>query len=162
MIDALIASSIITLSLIIIFTTHSIRPESNPTIRLAEDYTNYLISTKIREFQGGSVQNYIAQGNITNLDNTLMEQLIEFYYQNTSGLKDTSEAMSTFTNDVSTGVIPAQRNFALYINDSLIHTMGNKAIENSELVISTKKIGFKRINSSFIYGPVILEVKIWV
>nr|MCK4930400.1 hypothetical protein [Nanoarchaeota archaeon] len=160
-IDSLIAGSIIFLSLIIIFTTHSLRPEAGPTLRIVGDYTNFLINVKVREFQGDYVQSLVDDGNITDLDNTLLEQLTEFYYYNESG-KDTTTIMANFIKEVSQGIIPEQRSFAVYMNKTRIYNKTNTPLQEAGLVLNSKKISFKRINETYIYGPVILEVKVWV
>ena len=161
-IDALIAASIIILSLIIIFTSHAIIPEAGPTLRMVEDYTDFLINTRIREFQGDYVQSLVENGNITNQDNALLQQLTEFYYYNKSGIRNTTKIMWNFTKEISQGIIPEQRSFAVYLNKTLIYNRTNTLLQESSLVLNSKKISFKRINETYIYGPVILEVKIWV
>ena len=163
-IDALIAASIIFISLIIIFTTHSTKPETSPSLRMIEEYTYFLMETKIREFQGDYVKSLENDGNITSLDNTLLEQLTEFFYLNESKIKNTSIIMANFTREISHGIIPDQRYLAVYLNHTLIYNRTNPArtINDSSLALTTKKITFKRINQTYIYGPIILEVKIWV
>lgn len=165
-IDALIAASVIFVSLIIIFTTHRMVPESSPSVRMIEDYMDFLATTKVNQFQG----EYVTSLNITGSDNTLLEQLIEFYYYNTTG-NDTSQRMWNFTQEISKGVIPDQRGLMVYINDrinnlnSLIYYHNNSPIEESSLALSSRKISFKKITNetgTFIYGPVILDVKVWV
>lgn len=161
-IDALIAGSIIFLSLIFIFTTHSTRLESGPTLRVIEDYTAFLIKVKIREFQGAYIQSLVNDGNITDLDNTLLEQLTEFYYFNESGIKDTTNIMWNFIEEISQGIVPEQRSFVVYMNNTLLYERINNPLQESDLVLSSKKISFKRINETYIYGPVILRVSVWV
>ncbi len=161
-IDAMIASSIIILGLIIIFTTHNIRPETSPTLRIVGEYTDFLISTKIREFQGTYVESLVNDSNITNLDNTLLEQLTEFYFLNQTGPKDKTVIMNNYIQEISTGIIPRQRSFEVYMNRSLLYANSNTPVEEAELVINSKKLSFKRINDTYIYGPVVLEVKVWV
>jgi hypothetical protein len=162
-IDALIAGSIIFITLLMIFGSYSILPESSPTIRMIDDYTKFLISTKIRQFQGPFVEQLKADGNITNLDNTLLEQLTEFYYLNSTVPIDKTAMMAGFVKEISKGVISSQRGFALYLNQSLIYNYtSSKPLEETAMLLSTQKIVFKRINESYIYGPIILEVKIWV
>jgi len=158
-IDALIASSIILLSLIIIFTTYSLRPESSPTLRMVDDYTDFLITTKVKDLGVKNFTEFVETYNITNQDNTLMEQLTEYYYHTD---KDT---MWNFTREISKGakgIIPEQRNFAVYINHTLIYTRNSTPAQKADLMLSSKKLSFKRINQTYVYGPVILEVKIWV
>ncbi|KYK27086.1 hypothetical protein AYK26_00100 [Euryarchaeota archaeon SM23-78] len=161
-IDALIAGSVIFLSLILIFTTHTMVPDPTPTLRMVEDYTDFLITTKVREFQGPYVKSLTEDRNITNLDNTLLEQLTEFYYYNESGIKDTSIIMNNYIQEISQGIIPDHRNFAISMNNTLLYSRVNRPIGDSKLVLSSRKISFKRINETFIYGPVVAEVKIWI
>ena len=161
-IDAFIAASIIFLSLIMIFTTYNIRPETGPTLRMLEEYTDFLMNTKVRNFQGDYVMNLTNNKNITNIDNTLLEQLVEFYYYNSSGVRNTDRIMWNFVDEVSKGAVSEQRSFAVYINKTLIYNITNKPLQESDLVMNSKKIVFQRINETYIYGPVIFEVKIWV
>ena len=159
-IDALIAASVIALSLIIIFGTHNVRKETTPTLRMVEDYTDYLVSTKVREFQGPYRDQLVNDGNITNLDNTLLEQLTEFYFQNKT--RDTTTILRNFTEEISYGIVPPQRSVSLKINNSLIFSRENLPPNQSSLRLSSKKISFKKINDSYVYGPVIIEVSVWI
>jgi len=164
-IDAMIASSIIFLSLIIIFTTYSIIPETNPAVRMAEDYTEYLINTRIRPYDipDTYIHNLTNDGNITNLDNTFLQQLTEFYFLNYSGQRNTTGIMASYIAEISKGVIPKQRSFAVYMNnDSLYAWIDMNQQEDAQLMIIAKKIAFKRINDTYIFGPVMLEVRIWI
>jgi hypothetical protein len=169
-IDALIAGSIIFISLLVIFTTHNMRPEPAPTLRMIQDYTNFLTKNKIREFSGPYVQSLVNDSNITNLDNTMLEQLVQFYYENQTNEKDTTAIMYNYVKEISAGIIPAQRSFALYIylvNESgldhtLIYSSEQKPMKDSSLVMSTQKITFKRINETYVYGPLVAEAVIWV
>jgi hypothetical protein len=163
-IDALIAAMVIFISLIIIFTSHNMVPESSSSLRLVEDYANFLSSTKVREFQGEYVKSLISDGNITNLDNTLLEQLTEFYYYNTTG-RNTTLIMWNFTQEISKGVVPDQRSLRLYLNNTILYSRSVSSFESSSLVLSSKKLSFIRITNdtkTFIYGPVMLDIMIWV
>jgi len=160
-IDAFIGASIIFLSLIIIFTSHSLLPETSPTLRAVVDYTDFLMNTKIRQFQGDYIKQLINDNNITNRDNTLLDQLTEFYYRNQTG-ENTLAMMASFTKEISKGMVPEQRGLAVYLNKSLVYNSTPKPMNQSNLVLSSQKITFKRINETYIYGPIILEVRIWV
>jgi hypothetical protein len=160
-IDAFVGASIIFLSLIIIFTSYSIIPETSPTLRAMADYTGFLMNTKIRQFQGDYVEQLINDSNITDRDNTLLDQLTEFYYRNQTG-ENTLVMMANFTKEVSKGIVPEQRGLAVYLNNSLIYNSTPKLMQQSNLVLSSQKLTFKRINETYIYGPIILEVRIWI
>ncbi|MBN2052687.1 hypothetical protein JW756_04240 [Candidatus Woesearchaeota archaeon] len=164
-IDAMIAGIIIFLTLILIFTTHSLKPESEPTLRMMTDYTNFLTNTQIRQFQGSYVESLINDSNITNLDNTLVEQLVEFHYFNNpdlSNYRNTTAIMKGFVLEISEGIIPDERSFSIYLNNESIYERSMLNINNSKLVLSSHRILFKIINSTYIYGPIIIEVRIWV
>jgi len=161
-IDALIAASIIFVSLIIIFSTHSIVPESNTALRMVEDYADFLANTRVRQFEGTYTQSLVQNGNITNLDNTLLEQLTEFYYYNASGIRDTTQIMWNFTEELSKGAVVRQNSVLVYLNKSLIYNRTMTDMGKSNLLLSTKRISFKRINDTYVYGPITLEVRIWV
>ena len=166
-IDAFIAASIIFLTLMLIMNTHAAKPESAPTLRMVEDYTTFLMNTRIRDFVGPYTETLVNNHNITNLDNTLLDQLTEFYYYNSTGKNmsatmNISDIMADFTREISQSIMSSQRSFAIYINDSLIYNRTQKDPEYSELLLSSKKISYKRINDTYIYGPVIVRVSIWV
>ena len=161
-IDAMIAGTIIVMSLILIFSSHTTRTESNPTIRMLGEYFSFISNTEVRNFQGSYVQSLINDSNITGRDNTLLEQLIEFYYINQSSPRDTSAIMANFLQEINNGVIPDYRSLAFYINDTLIYQAQFIAPDEAELGLNMKKISFKRINDTYIYGPVIVEVRVWV
>ncbi len=155
-IDALIASSIIFISLIIIFSTHTIRTETNPSLRLINEFTDYLINTDVREVSGNYIAELIENKTVINPDNSLLQQMTEFYYfKENIILKD-------FVGEISSGIIPDHRSFAIYINDSLIFNHSLIPENKANLMLSSKKISFNRINQSVIYGPVIFEVKLWI
>ncbi|HJX06373.1 MAG TPA: hypothetical protein VJ461_06710 [Candidatus Nanoarchaeia archaeon] len=161
-IDAMIASTIIIMSLIIIFSSHTTRTESNPTVRMLGEYLSFISTTKVRNFQGSYVQNLTNDGNITNRDNTLLGQLTEFYYYNQTGFKNTSIIMANFLQEINKGAIPDYRSLAFYINDTLIYQSQFITPDEAGLGLNMKKISFKRINDTYIYGPVIVEVRVWV
>ncbi len=160
-IDALIAASIIFLTLIIIFATHNLSPQDSPTLRILDEYTEFLASTKIREYPGNYTRQLIDNHNITDLDNTLLEQLTEFHYYNQTG-KPTKRFMTNLTSEITRGFIPTQRSVLVRLGGDIIYNRSNKPMQESDLVLSSKRTGYKRINQTYIYGPISLEVTVWV
>ena len=155
-IDALIASSIIFISLIIIFSTHTYRIETNPSLRLVNDYTNYLITSEVREISGHYTTELIENKTITHLDNSLLQQITEFYYF------EEDLFLRNFIKEISLSIIPNQRSFAIYINDTLAFNRTNTLEKDANLMLSSKKIAFNRINQTMVFGPIIVEVKLWI
>jgi hypothetical protein len=165
-IDAFIAVSIIIATVIIIFSAQSTKTESKPTLSLLQDFMAFMSNTKIRDLQGSSTQALIADSNITDIDNTVLEQIIEFYYINQSTGRNMSGIITQFINETSSSIIPETRSFTMRIyNDTFSAVLFNKSRYpegDSSLMLGMSKIGFKRINQTEIYGPMIVEVKIWV
>lgn len=160
-IDALIGSSIIFLGLIIIFNSHVTKTESDTSLRMLSDFITVISTTKIRSFQGAYVQSLINDGNITNRDNTLLEQLTEFYDLNQSGAKDTTLIMEQYLTEISKTVIPDYRSIAIYMNDTQLYGVQTILPEEAGTGLSAQRITFYR-NSTYIYGPVLFEVRVWV
>ena len=159
-IDAVMASVVLVAVLIFIFGTYSLAPIQDPTLRSAEDFMNYIANTKIRESDSDLIRNMTFNGTIKRLDNTFMDQMVIFYYGGNLSL------LENITLDVVKSIIPKDRGVLIYLNQSLIYnsTLNKNAstLNESKLLISSKRIGFHMINETTIYGPVWMEVKVWV
>lgn len=165
-IDAFIAVSIIIVVMVVLFSAQSSSPDSKPTLSLLQDFMVFMSSTEMRDLQGNYTLALIADGNITDMDNTILEQVIEFYYINRSTGKNMSGIIFKFINETSSGVIPDSRSFTIRVyNDSISSVIFNNSrypAEGSDLMLGMSKLGFKRINQTAIYGPMIVEVRLWV
>ncbi|MFH0870435.1 MAG: hypothetical protein V1866_05260 [archaeon] len=157
-IDAFIASSIIIIALMAIFTTRNVRPESGPALSMIEDFANYLQSSKLNEVQGSYVMNLSNSSNITSLDNTILEQAVIFYYYNSSNVTRISQLIDATTRSASS----QQRSIIIYLNSTLIYNRSLSPSSSSDLMLTTKRVVFKRMNETFVFGPLIVEVKLWV
>lgn len=161
-IDALIGASIIFLGLIIILTTHVSKAEPDAALKNLNDYVSFITSTKIRSFSGSYVQQLINDKNITELDNTLVEQLLQFYYDNMTGKKDTTLIMKNYIQETIKTAIPEYRSISVLINETTLYESETIKREEARIGLSAKKPVFKRINDTYIYGPLLLEVRVWV
>jgi hypothetical protein len=159
-IDAVMAGVVIVAVLMFIFGTYTLAPIEDPTLRSAEDFMNYVSNTKIRESDSDLIRNLTLNGTITRLDNTFMDQMVIFYYMGNNSL------LENITLEIVKTIIPKDRGVLIYLNQSLIYnsTINKNAstINESRLLISSKRIGFHMINETLIYGPAWMEVKVWV
>lgn len=159
-IDAMIAGAIIFASLLFIFSTHSVNPEGNPTLRGTEDFLKYIGTTRLREYQSSLVDNMTRDGNITNLDNTLLDQMVSFYYAGNNA------SLEAFTGEVASRVISPERGILVYLNDDLVYNStyhkAASTIEQSSLVISGKRMSYHMINYTTVSDPIWIEVRVWV
>jgi hypothetical protein len=113
----------------------------------------------MREYSSPSVNTMIEDGNITDLDNTLAAQIVEFYYLGKENLAE------NLTYDIAASIVPPDRGLLIRLNNTLIYdSAGHKSaatINSSSLVISSKRLTFKLVNETELYGPVWLEVTVW-
>lgn len=160
-IDALIGSTIIFLSLMIILggNTKSSRIQYN--YEMAEEYSSFLMNTPLENLSNPYVD-YLVY-NISMINNTrltIMEQVDLFYYQN-----NTIYA-SRLIENLTEYLVPKKYGFSYtIINDTqnfLVYNRSDVDINQAKVIIVSRKITFLQINSSTMFGPALAEIKIWV
>ncbi len=152
--DAFIAIGIIALGLLLVLFAQSYKPYETQAVFLSQDFIDALTSTKVSEVNNQFVFDLIGRGNITSLDNTILEQAGEFYI---TGQKDLA---TEFIGQVSGDIVPVQYGFELLVNEEPIF---NRSVltERAELVVSSKKLLFGVVNVSQMWGPIGAEVRVW-
>lgn len=163
-IDSIIAAGII--FSVVVFTS-SIYAEGQPIVHLtylSKDLVSTLSAVTVRDIDNEYINERINSGDITNLDNTVLEQIAEFWA--TGGPLD-RKANRTASN-VTEGWVPSNTGFGLWINNEAIYTR-DMPIKKS--LVSSKKIisgiekgelgGLTRKNPPALFGPVIVEVRVW-
>ncbi|MBN2112078.1 VWA domain-containing protein, partial [Candidatus Woesearchaeota archaeon] len=130
-IDAFIASGILFVGLLIISSFHV---NSQPTVHLSylsEDITGVFSELKVSEINSPYVASLISDGNIVHLNNSVMEQIGEFWAENNNGLAQ------NFTEAVLGGIIPEKYGYSVLVDDEeILHNEGS--LNNS--LISSRKI----------------------
>ncbi|MFH1439824.1 MAG: hypothetical protein ABIG89_04615, partial [Candidatus Woesearchaeota archaeon] len=148
--DAFIATSIIVIGISLILFARTNKPYEMQTAFLSQDVIDTASSIKIYELSDNEyVNNLTADGNITNTQNTVLEQVGEFCYR---GMNSTA---GNFTEKVFLRIIPPEYNFQLLIKDGsdiLFNYTKGKGMETSRVLISSKNIIFGQINSTM-WGP---------
>lgn len=138
--DALIAVAIIVGALTVMYSFYVESDDNYNSNYVGQDVLSYLSNLKIRDVQHYPyVQELIANGNITRLDISFLEQIGEFW-----ALNKTDMAHSLIGN-ITYGKLPDELNFGFYINgDELFETT---AFDNeSGFIIPVKKMvsGYER------------------
>lgn len=181
-IDALVGSAIIFVALLIILNANSRPSKLQYDYTISEDYSSFLINTKIQDISNSYIGSLTNNGTnnapISNIRNTLMEQIDEFYYKaiyiyNTSPtVNNTARDIylnysSVMIQNISDSLIQNNYGFSFTIMDPVKgnYTLYSRSIDklaNSNIIIASDKITFLQINSTTMFGPVIAEVKIWL
>ena len=157
--DAFIATSIIVIGISLILFSRANKPYEMQTAFLSQDVIDTASSIKVYEISDNEyVNSLIINGNITNTQNTVLEQLGEFCYR---GMNNTA---GNFTEKVFLKTIPSEYNFQLLIkneSDVLFNYTNGRNMETSRVLISSKNIIFGQINDSTMWGPYMSEVRTW-
>ncbi len=162
MLDAFIAISVLVLSVILIFSFHSQKPYQLQGIFLSDDIMDLLAETKVYEVNDDFVYSLYTNGstNITNADNTLIEQATVFYMTNRTFLAE------NFLLAVADNSVPDNFGFELWIyntTDSFNLTInsGNALQNESEQLVTSKRLILGLLREEFTWGPATAEVRIW-
>jgi hypothetical protein len=157
--DAFIAMSLLIICIVMIFSIQSSKPYPLQGIELSDDLMKLLANTKLYEIQSNYTSTLYSQGNITQLDNTLIEQIAWFYISNRSGLA------VRFANNISSSILPGKYGFELRIynktTEYLISVNPGKVNQNTSRLIITSKRIIMGIENETAWGPMTAEVRLW-
>lgn len=159
--DALLGGAIFLISIVIIMGSYINTPQTRYSYTQAEDLMNLMLNTKVIEFRNDYIELLYNSGRITNTEQTLFEQISEFYYTGKS------EEAHNLSKIILTSVLPEQFGIMYSIIDSETDTrtiLFNKSVEiinNSNFQLNTKKISFYATNETEFKGPNIVEIRIW-
>ena len=114
-IDALLAASILLGGLIILSTYYV---SEKPTVHLnylSQDIINSFATMKINELNNNYVDALIAGGEITDLNNSILEQLGEFW------AFEKFDIAENFIKNITQGILPERLGFGVWISNDLIY-----------------------------------------
>lgn len=131
--DAIFAASLLIIALVLLIDTSYMNTGSNFDISYASnDIVNAFSNIKISEVNNSYIKQLIIDGEINNTENSLIEQIGEFYVLNMS---DYALNISKELVDI---LIPDKHGFAIIINDETVYN--NNISLTSELVTSRRLI----------------------
>jgi hypothetical protein len=162
-IDSLLALLIMTLGVLLVFSFHKYSP-SNQQISVASADVLSLMNTKVMDLNDGYCgvnSNLTRNGNITNLDNSMIEEVALFYYRNkTEVCSFCTDLIHNVIYNVTSNV-PQEFNFRIDLDGSTLYSRNNTPIETATLVVPSRKIVqslYKDVESA---GPYLIEVYVW-
>jgi len=163
--DAVLALTILVIGVFLITSSYVNAPQPTQVSLLSDDLLNFLANNKIKDLNnayagiGGVLWN---QGAITDADNSLLQQLGEFYATNKL---DTAEK---FIANVSNGVVPDQFRYEVWMDNVILYPKTPaqehaRSRNSTELLLTSKKITFGILNktTSDMWGPYKAEVYVW-
>ncbi|MBI4452528.1 hypothetical protein HY637_03800 [Candidatus Woesearchaeota archaeon] len=132
-IDALLASGIIILSIILISNFYVYEQQKVNVNYAAQDMVRVFSSLTVGEVNNEYVKNLTLSGIISNTNNTLIEQIGEFWAE------DNTELAKNFTKNLTESIIPDNYGFSVLVNGEEIYLRNlpvDRALVSSRRIIS--------------------------
>ncbi len=153
--DAIIASMIIVTTILIINNSNFYQPETRQTFLIANDIMDLMVDTSIKDYRNDYI-NFLFESNIIeDYDQSIADQIAMFHY---SGDNDYA---TNLTKNVIEELLLEQYGISYSIDDTIIYSRTTDRINNSNFVLTSKRIIFVSTNETVFYGPDIGELKIW-
>ncbi len=160
--DSIIAGSIILTIILLISSFYSKEQSTSRLNYLSSDLALVLDTIKVRDIDNNYVKSLISDGTIKNMDNTILEQIGEFW------AKDDMEHANKTASNVIEQWVSNTTGFGIWINDEAIY---NRNITMKSSLVSSRKMisgiakgqasGLTRANPPTLWGPAIAEVRSW-
>jgi hypothetical protein len=139
--DVLLSLTILLVGFMLIWGSYSYQPEQHQSELLSQDIVKILSSKKVVELESNLIYEMWcdvcpnATHVISNKDNTLIQQIAEFY---ATGNNDKAVE---FVNEIfKQGIINPQNSFELRVNNSVLFTKIEMPEKDAELMIVNKKL----------------------
>lgn len=163
--DAALGLLILVIGVFLITSSYVTVPQPAQVGLLSDDFLNFLSNTKIKDFnnQYGGVGGVLwSQGHVTDSENSLLQQIGEFYATNNLDIAE------KFIQNASQGVIPEQFVYEVWVDGIVLYPKiptleHTESKANTELLLTSKKLTFGIVNktTSNIWGPYKAEVFVW-
>jgi len=163
--DAVLGLLVLVIGVVLIASSYVKSPQSAQVEFLSDDLLNFFFNVKVKDLNnpyagiGGQLWN---QGEITDGDNSLLQQIGEFYTLNKLDLAE------KFVQNVSFGAVPGQFYYEMWIDGKLIYPRNPtethiKSKDKTNLLLTSKILTFGIINktTSNAWGPYKAEVFVW-
>lgn len=163
--DAVLGLFVIAIGVFLITSSYVNVPQLTQVGLLSDDLLNFLSNTKIKDLNnqyagiGGQLW---KQGTITDADNSLLQQIGEFYAKNNLDIAE------KFIANVSKDVVPEQFKYEVWMNGVVLYPRTPaaehlKSKNSTKLLLTSKKLTFGIANktTSDLWGPYKAEVFVW-
>lgn len=166
MVDAIIALFVLTLGVSLILAFYYRTPPTQGIATLSQDFMDTLSKTKLNDIDDplfAPTSSIIINGNITHRDNSVLQQLAEFYYRTTTTPPFLSCTFcANLTNTTLYHAVPIENkyNYILMIDDTLVFTKNSTSMDDARLLLPARKIVHGEYRDQ-LYGPYLVEVYVW-
>lgn len=168
LIDSIIALGVLTIGVFLVLNLYTNVPSKDEQSILSEDIMSFFAGNKIKDTNnlyaglGGTLW---QQGKITNAENSLLQQIAEFY---SNGDLDTAE---TFIIQLIENILPTEYKLEFWIHDSDFDTLiypknpsqqHLRSKEATKILIPSRKVVYGiSMETGDMFGPYNAEVLVW-
>ena len=153
-IDSLIAAGIVILAIFIIPQLYSSGKEKSNIDYVSQDLVNVFSTLTVGKMKNEYVQDLISNGYIVHVNNTIFEQLGEFWLDNKLDLAE------NFTRNITEDIVSIDYGFSVLIDGNYVYSR-NLPIKNE--LISSKKIStqINKDSSGYTSTILLMEIMVW-
>ena len=144
--DAVISSIVLLVAVYFILSLRTKAPETIQSYIQAEDFTDFLMQTQVRDFNGNYTKRLIENGNITNTRRTLFEQVAEFHFYNKTNIA------WQFMNEIANSSLLGQQGMMIWVGSEMVFNRSSERYAKANLILSSKNksfFSFARFSSAF-------------
>jgi len=152
--DAFIAVGVIIIGILIVMSYSPSSPDTGQLSEFAYNTIDVFTLTHLSEYDNDYVRHLAQTHQIKNLDNTLLEQIGEFYYRGETTL------MHNYIENLTLHLIPPEYGIGFYVDEQPQYER-QSAMGRDSQIISAKINTVGLYNSTTLWGPYLLEVRLW-
>ncbi|MBI3027540.1 VWA domain-containing protein [Candidatus Woesearchaeota archaeon] len=130
-IDSLLASGIVIVSIVLIANLYSVEQRSVNVSYASQDLVRVFSAMTVSESSNDYVQSLVQSGDITNTNNTILEQIGNFWAE------EKNELARNFTKNLTEDIFPSNYGFSIVVNGEEIHS---RNLPVKRTLVSSKKI----------------------
>ncbi|MFH1182416.1 MAG: hypothetical protein V1702_05640 [Candidatus Woesearchaeota archaeon] len=153
-IDAFIAMLITTIGVVLVYLAYTSVPDVYQQQAISQDVMTIFSTTELNTLNSEYIDEQRISGNITNMQNTIFEQIAEMYDKGIVG-----EAQN-MTREMSASLIPSQYYYEIWLDSKLMY---NKSYVTNDIeqISVAKVILVGSVSLATLWGPYEGEVFVW-
>ncbi len=162
MMDAFLGIAIMLASAAYFYSIHYYEQPKGQLNLLTENMMGFLADSKVVGINNNYRDTLIANGNITNAENTIIEQVNEFEYrEKRMGCAFCFNLSRNLLANLTHGVVEDRYNYQISLNGRVVYEKVLLPESASTVTLKSSRLVYTLINGSEMYGPSYAELAVW-
>jgi hypothetical protein len=161
--DAFLAVGIIIMGMIVIYAVYSYSPATTQIRTYAQDTLTLFTTAKLQDLNSNQINQLYEWGVIQNRRNTLLEQIGEFYFRASITHNNTYMLLlSAMLSEITKNLVQQEYGIEFLVDGVSVYQREPEMGSSTSQVLLTSKTPIVGIyNSTALWGPYLIEVRIW-